>query len=71
MKRSRGKGVLLVEGQVVVLHGILEYLLQGAGTAWGVDDASLGEGEYAVLAAPLCYIFCVFFPFTLISRSCA
>ena len=55
----------------MVLHGILEYLLQGAGTAWGVDDASLGEGEYAVLAAPLCYIFCVFFPFTLISRSCA
>ena len=38
------------EGEVVVLHGILEDLLHGAGAAGRVDDAAEGQGEDDVFA---------------------
>ena len=34
----------------MVLYGVLEDFLHGAGTAWGIDDAAVGEGEDAVFA---------------------
>ena len=37
-------------GQVVVLYRLLEYLLQGARAARGIDGAAKGQGEDVVLA---------------------
>ena len=45
------------ETQVMVLYGILEDFLHGACTAGRVDDASLGNGEYAIFAQGVLEIF--------------